>query len=95
MLKFLHAADIHLDSPLHGLERYEGAPVEELRSATRRAFDNLIELAIAEDVSFVLLAGDLYDGDWKDYNTGLYFVGQMRKLKEAGIRVFIVSGNNR
>jgi len=95
VLKFLHAADIHLDSPLHGLERYEGAPVEELRSATRRAFDNLIELAIAEDVSFVLLAGDLYDGDWKDYNTGLYFVGQMRKLKEAGIRVFIVSGNNR
>jgi DNA repair exonuclease SbcCD nuclease subunit len=94
VLKFLHAADIHLDSPLHGLERYEGAPVEELRSATRRAFDNLIELAIAEDVSFVLLAGDLYDGDWKDYNTGLYFVGQMRKLKEAGIRVFIVSGNH-
>ena len=62
MWKFIHAADIHLDSPLHGLERYEGAPVEEIRSATRRAFDNLIELAIEEEVAFVLLVGDLYDG---------------------------------
>ncbi|PCJ43329.1 MAG: DNA repair exonuclease [SAR86 cluster bacterium] len=94
MWKFIHAADIHLDSPLHGLERYEGAPVEEIRSATRRAFDNLIELAIDEEVAFVLLVGDLYDGDWKDYNTGLYFVERMGRLREAGIRVFIVAGNH-
>ncbi len=94
MWKFIHAADIHLDSPLHGLERYEGAPVEEIRSATRRAFDNLIELAIEEEVAFVLLVGDLYDGDWKDYNTGLYFVECMGRLREAGIRVFVVAGNH-
>ena len=75
MFKYIHAADIHFDSALHGLERYEGAPVDEMRSATRRAFDNLIELAIDESVAFVLLAGDLYDGDWKDYNTGLFFHG--------------------
>ena len=93
-MKFVHAADIHLDSPLHGLERYEGAPVEELRGATRRAFDNLVELAIGEGVGFVLLAGDLYDGDWKDYNTGLYFIQRMERLREAGIRVFIVAGNH-
>ena len=93
-MKFLHAADIHLDSPLHGLERYEGAPVGELRGATRRAFDNLVELAIEEEVALVLLAGDLYDGDWKDYNTGLYFVDRMRRLDSAGIRVFIVAGNH-
>ena len=48
--KFIHAADIHLDSPLRGLEQYEGAPVEEIRGATRRAFENLVELAIAEDI---------------------------------------------
>lgn len=92
--KFLHAADIHLDSPLHGLERYDGAPVDEIRSATRRAFDNLIELAIDEDVAFVLLAGDLYDGDWKDYNTGLYFAERMGRLREANIRVFVIAGNH-
>jgi exonuclease SbcD len=94
MWKFIHAADIHLDSPLHGLERYEGAPIDEIRSATRRAFDNLIELAIDEEVAFVLLAGDLYDGDWKDYNTGLYFVERMRLLQDVGIRVFMVAGNH-
>jgi DNA repair exonuclease SbcCD nuclease subunit len=94
MWKFIHAADIHLDSALHGLERYEGAPVEEIRSATRRAFDNLIELAIDEEVAFVLIAGDLYDGDWKDYNTGLYFMERMGRLREASIRVFMVAGNH-
>jgi DNA repair exonuclease SbcCD nuclease subunit len=93
-MKYIHAADIHLDSALHGLERYEGAPVDEIRSATRRAFDNLIDLAIDEEVAFVLLAGDLYDGDWKDYNTGLYFVDRMNRLHEAGIRAFIVAGNH-
>ncbi len=93
-MKFIHAADIHLDSVLHGLERYEGAPVEEIRSATRRAFDNLIKLSIDEEVAFVLLVGDLYDGDWKDYNTGLYFVERMGRLHDAGIRVFIVAGNH-
>lgn len=93
-MKFIHAADIHLDSALHGLERYEGAPVEEIRSATRRALDNLVRLAIDEAVAFVLLAGDLYDGDWKDYNTGLCFMAHMGRLREAGIRVFMVAGNH-
>jgi DNA repair exonuclease SbcCD nuclease subunit len=92
--KFFHAADIHLDSPLRGLERYEGAPVEQVRGATRGAFENLVSACIDEGVSFLLLAGDLYDGDWKDYNTGLFFVKQMKRLREAEIKVFIVRGNH-
>lgn len=94
MLKFIHTADIHLDSPLQGLEAYDDAPVAEIRGATRRAFDALIDLAIDEAVAFIIIAGDLYDGDWKDYNTGLYFVGRMGRLARAGIKVFIVSGNH-
>ncbi|MBK7947234.1 MAG: DNA repair exonuclease [Deltaproteobacteria bacterium] len=94
LFRFLHAADIHLDSPLQGLERYPDAPVDAVRGAPRRAFEALIDLAIEERVAFVLLAGDLYDGDWKDYNTGLFFVGQMRRLAEAGIAVHLVSGNH-
>jgi exonuclease SbcD len=93
-VKFVHAADIHLDSPLRGLEGYEGAPIEEIRGATRRAFEHLIQLAIDEEVAFVLLAGDLYDGDWKDYNTGLFFTGQMARLQDAGIRAYVVAGNH-
>ena len=94
MFRFLHAADIHLDSPLQGLERYPEAPVDAVRGAPRRAFERLVELALEERVAFVLLAGDLYDGDWKDYNTGLFFTAQMRRLAEAGIPVHLVSGNH-
>ena len=94
MFRFIHAADIHLDSPLRGLESYEDAPVEEIRGANRRAFDNLVGLAIEEDVSFVLLAGDIYDGEWKDYNTGLFFSERMGRLRRQNIRVFMVSGNH-
>ncbi len=94
MIKFIHAADIHLDSPLVGLERYDGAPVDEIRGATRRALENLVRLATEEHASFVLIAGDVYDGDWKDYNTGLFFVKQMARLKEAGISVYLVAGNH-
>lgn len=93
-MKFVHAADIHLDSPLVGLERYEGAPAEALRGATRKALANLVQLSIDERVDFVLIAGDVFDGDWKDYNTGLYFVRQMAKLREANIPVLAIRGNH-
>ena len=46
-MNLVHAADIHLDSPLRGLVRYDGAPAEQLRSATRRELENLVTLALA------------------------------------------------
>lgn len=94
MFKFIHAADIHLDSPLLKLDAYEGAPVAEIRGATRRAFENLVRTAIAEEVAFVLIAGDLFDGGWKDYNSGLHLVSRLAQLREAGIPVFLVAGNH-
>ena len=93
-MKFIHAADIHLDSPLRGLARYEGAPVEEIRGATRRAFQNLVDACLSEGADFLVLAGDIYDGSWKDYNTGLFFVGQLRRLTNEGVRVALVKGNH-
>jgi DNA repair protein SbcD/Mre11 len=93
-MKFLHAADLHLDSPLRGLARHEEAPVDELRGATREAFNNLVELAIEEKVAFVLLAGDLYDGTWQDFNTAIFLARKLGDLDRAGIRVFGVLGNH-
>ncbi|BBK33165.1 DNA repair exonuclease SbcCD nuclease subunit [Stella humosa] len=92
--RFLHAADIHLDSPLHGLSRYDGLPVEDIRSATRAAFDNLIQYAIDERVNFVVIAGDLFDGEWRDMGTGLYFARAMGRLDQAGIPAFVLAGNH-
>ncbi len=94
MFTFIHTADIHLDSPLLKIANYEGTPVKALRNATRRAFENLINLALSSRVDFILISGDLYDGDWRDYNTGLFFVSQITRLKEAGIPVYVISGNH-
>ncbi|HEY4000438.1 MAG TPA: DNA repair exonuclease, partial [Candidatus Xenobia bacterium] len=74
--------------------RYQDAPVQALRNASRRALENLVELALAEDVAFVLVAGDLYDGNWPDFNTGLFFVHQMARLDRRGIQVYLVRGNH-
>lgn len=94
MFKFIHAADLHLDSPLLGLAQYEGAPEEALRGATRRALENLVHVALEEEVDFVLIAGDVYDGDWPDHNTGLFFARQMARLRDAKIPVYLIAGNH-
>lgn len=93
-MKFIHTADIHLDSPLTGLSAYGDAPVEMLRNATREAFTNLVSEAIEQQVDFMVIAGDLYDGTWKDHNTGIYFCAEMGRLKKAGIPVYLLFGNH-
>ncbi len=93
-MRFIHTADIHLDSPLTGLSAYADAPVEMLRSATRSAFSNLVGVAIDEQVDFMVIAGDLYDGNWKDHNTGIYFCKEMGRLNKAGIPVYLLFGNH-
>lgn len=93
-VKLVHAADLHVDSPLRGLQRYEGAPIEQVRGATRRALENLVALCIAEEAALLLLAGDIFDGDWRDYATGLFFASQMARLRQAGVRVLTLRGNH-
>jgi DNA repair protein SbcD/Mre11 len=94
IVKFIHAADLHIDSPLRGLDDYQGAPVDRLRGASRQALIGLVELAIEQSVAFVLLAGDVYDGNWAEFRTGLFFRDQMVRLRRAGILVFMIKGNH-
>lgn len=91
--RFLHTGDIHLDSPLRGLAGQEGPAAELIRTATRQALANLVDAALKE-VSFLVIAGDLYDGDWRDYQTGLFFVRQMGRLAAAQIPVYVIYGNH-
>jgi DNA repair exonuclease SbcCD nuclease subunit len=83
-----------LDSPLTGLSAYPDAPVEMLRTATRDAFTNLVTEAIEQQIDFMVIAGDLYDGTWKDHNTGIYFCKEMGRLKKVGIPVYLLFGNH-
>lgn len=81
--RFLHAADLHLDSPMRGLEADPDAPAQLLRGASRAALRNLVNAAIEERVAFLVIAGDLYDGDWQDWRTGHFFTEQAAKLADA------------
>lgn len=94
MFSFLHVADIHLDSPLRGLARYEGAPVEEIRGATRRALDNLVEYTLQNAIPLIVLAGDVYDADCPDFQTLLHFGHQMSRLGEHDVQVVMIRGNH-
>ena len=92
--RFIHAADLHLDSPLIGLSKKSEDFAARVDDASRRAFDNLIELAIDEEVRLVVIAGDVFDGQWRDYRTGQFFVERMRRLRGRGIRVVMILGNH-
>jgi DNA repair protein SbcD/Mre11 len=92
--RFIHAADLHLDSPLVGLAKKSEDCAARLDDASRRAFDNLVALAIEEDCRLIVIAGDIFDGQWRDYRTGLFFLDRMKRLRQAGIRVIIIAGNH-
>ena len=93
-MKFIHASDLHLDSPLQGLDAYEEAPKDMIRSATRDAVEKMVDLAIEEKVTFIVLSGDLADGDWKDSQTMLWLTNQFRRLLEHDIIVYTIRGNH-
>lgn len=93
-MRFIHVADIHLDSPLRGLEAYPGAPTERLRIATRQAFDRVVDLCIEERVDFLIIAGDLFDTDVRDFNAALAAAAQLRRLEQDDIPVYLVLGNH-
>ncbi|NUT94996.1 MAG: DNA repair exonuclease, partial [Saccharothrix sp.] len=94
-MRIVHAADIHLDSPLRGLSRFADDDLaQQLRLASRRALENLVQLVVDKDAKALVLAGDIYDGDWRDYATGQFFARQMDVLHQHGVPVFMVAGNH-
>lgn len=92
--RFIHAADIHLDSPLRSLALRNQELAVLIGNATRRAFERIIDLALSERVNALLIAGDLYDGDQTSMKTARFLAEQLRRLDQAGIDVFIIRGNH-
>jgi DNA repair exonuclease SbcCD nuclease subunit len=92
--RFVHAADIHLDSPLRSLALRDPNLADLVGNATRRAFVRVVDLCLDEQVDALLLAGDLYDGDQTSMKTARFLAEQLRRLHEAGIRVFVIRGNH-
>jgi len=92
--RFVHTADLHLDSPLRSLALRDVEVAALVETATRHCFSNIVRLCLDERVDALLIAGDLYDGELRSAKTAAFLLGELRKLSEAGIRTFIVWGNH-
>lgn len=92
--RFIHASDLHLDTPFEGIARLGSDVPEVLRDATLLAWDRLVQEAIRSKAAFVLLAGDIYDGTERGIRAQGRFLQGLQKLSQAGIQVFIVHGNH-
>jgi DNA repair exonuclease SbcCD nuclease subunit len=73
---------------------YDDAPIDEIRRGTRSAMEALVSEAKERKVDLVVFSGDLFDGNWQDFDTGLFFTRQLVELNESGIPVAYVRGNH-
>ena len=94
IVRFVHAADLHLDSPFRGLLAADGRVAGTLRQATFKAYDNIVSLCIDEKVDALLIAGDVFDSADRSLQAQLAFIQGLRRLDEAGIRSFVCHGNH-
>jgi exonuclease SbcD len=93
-LTFIHTADLHLGSPLTGIRARDEAVAEKLTHASYHAFDRIVDLAIMEEVDFVLIAGDLYDSQRQQIYDQLTLLHALERLNDNGIPVYISCGNH-
>src|SRR5450631_2035521 len=92
--RFVHSADVHLDSPLRSLALRDPRLAEFVGNASRQVFSRIVDLCLDEQVNALLLAGDLYDGDQTSMKTARFLAEQLRRLDAAGIKAFIIRGNH-
>lgn len=92
--RFVHTADLHLDSPLRSLSLRHEALAGLIGDATRRALSAIVDLCLEERVDALLIAGDLYDGEQTSMKTARFLADEMARLDQAGIRTFKIRGNH-
>jgi len=94
VFRFIHAADLHLDTPYEGIGRASEEVQRELQDASLEAFDGLVDLALEREVAFVVISGDIYDGAERGLRAQMRFLNGLRRLSAANIRTFIIHGNH-
>lgn len=92
--RFIHTADLHLDSPLKSLARRDPTLASHVENATRDALSRTIDLCLAEQVHALLLAGDIYDSHSPSVSSVGFFLRELERLKQSGIRVYMIRGNH-
>lgn len=94
MIKFIHAADLHLDTPFLGLEQISADLFEVMRKAPFESFQKIVDQAIENQVDFVLLSGDLYNTQKINIQAQSIFIKQLQRLNQEKIPVFLIRGNH-
>jgi DNA repair exonuclease SbcCD nuclease subunit len=92
--RFLHAADLHLDTPFEGIRELAPFVADALADASLAALDNLVSHAVEASAAFVLFAGDIYDGPERGVRAQLRFKRALVELATHGIASFVVYGNH-
>lgn len=93
-IKFLHIADLHLDSPFIGLSTLPQPLFSAVQESTFQSLERIITVAIKEAVDFVLIAGDIYDSEDQSVRAQARFLKEMKRLEAANIKVFMIHGNH-
>jgi DNA repair exonuclease SbcCD nuclease subunit len=93
-LTFIHAADLHLDSPFIGGSRLPENVFKRLKESTFTSVANLIDLCMAKEVDFLLLSGDLFDEANRSLKAQFFLRNQFLRLEEAEIDVYVIFGNH-
>jgi len=92
--RFIHCADLHIDSPFKGLARLDKEAAATCRDATFQAFKTIVDIALEQRVDFVTVGGDIYDSGQRSLRAVVFFRDQMARLTQQGIPVFLVAGNH-
>ncbi|MGF1585093.1 MAG: exonuclease SbcCD subunit D [Bacteroidales bacterium] len=93
-LKFVHTADLHLDTPFKGLSEWNPLLAGKLKDATYKSFSNIIDLCIAEEVDFLIVAGDIFDSESSSLAAQIRFIDELKRLSGMGIQTYFLCGNH-
>jgi exonuclease SbcD len=93
-VRFVHAADLHLDAPFAGVSADDARVGSALADATYAAFERVIDTCIGREAHFLVIAGDAYNSSHTSLTAQLRFRAGMERLAAVGIEAFIVHGNH-
>lgn len=94
LVKFIHAADLHLDSPFKSRTKMPASILEILMESTYRSVTRMVDFAISERVDFILISGDVFDQSNRSLKSEIFLKNQFNRLKDKGIFVYMIHGNH-
>lgn len=94
MITYIHCADLHLGRSVKTNSDLTNAQEELVKEAAYRSFEKMINDALAEEVDFVLIAGDLFDEEVRSLRSQWFIRRECERLNEKGIAVYICHGNH-